>query len=56
MAILVSVFSECTTFYIHKVKSSKAQSKHDFVPLVIYEPSEYEEDDYHTDLDKNLVA
>lgn len=56
MAILVSVFSGCTTFYIHKVKSSKAQSKHDFVPLVIYEPSEYEEDDYHTDLDKNLVV
>lgn len=56
MAILVSVFSGCTTFYIHRVKSTKAQSKHDFVPLVIYEPSEYEEDDYHTDLDKNLVA
>lgn len=56
MAILVSVFSGCTTFYIYKVKTTKAQHRHDFVPLVIYEPSEYEEDDYHTDLDKNLVV
>lgn len=56
MAILVSVFSGCAVYYVHKINSSKKQSKHDFVPLVIYEPSEYEEDDYHTDLDKNLVA
>jgi hypothetical protein len=57
IAILVSVFSGCTVFYVQKAKTTKAeQSKNEFVPLVIYEPSEYDEDDYHTDLDKSLIG
>lgn len=56
MAILMSVFSGCTVFYVHKVKTMKQlQSANEFVPLVIYEPSEYDEDDYHTDLDESLI-
>mmetsp|Transcript_1219 Transcript_1219/g.1231 ORF Transcript_1219/g.1231 Transcript_1219/m.1231 type:complete len:402 (-) Transcript_1219:56-1261(-) len=57
MAILVSVFSGCAVFYINKVKTMKRlQSTNEFVPLVIYEPSEYDEDDYHTDLDESLIS
>lgn len=57
MAILVSVFSGCTVFYINKVKTMKRlQNTNEFVPLVIYEPSEYDEDDYHTDLDESLIS
>lgn len=56
IAILVSVFSGCTIFYVHKVNSlKKLQNKDEFVPLVIYEPSEFDEDDYHTDLDESIV-
>lgn len=57
MAILVSVFSGCAVFYINKVKTMKRlQNTNEFVPLVIYEPSEYDEDDYHTDLDESLIS
>lgn len=56
MAILMSVFAGCATFYVYKIKAARRlNEKNGFVPLVIYEPSEIEEDDYHTDLDKNLI-
>ncbi|CAN3365480.1 hypothetical protein DICA3_F18272 [Diutina catenulata] len=56
MAILVSVFSGCTSFYVYKAKTEKRNTRNEFVPLVIYEPSELEEDDYHADLDKSVVG
>lgn len=53
MAILVSVFAGCATFYIYKIKTQRRlQQKNEFLPLVIYEPSEFEEfeeDEYHSD-------
>lgn len=53
IAILISVFSGCTAFYINKARSVKEElNRSEFTPLVIHEPSELEEDDYHTDLDK----
>lgn len=56
MAILVCVFSSCTAFYVHKFRSMKLrQENEDFIPLVIYEPSELDDDDYHTDIDENDV-
>lgn len=56
IAILVCVFSGCASFYIYKVKNSRlSKTREEFIPLVIYEPSEYDEDDYHTDLDKSIV-
>lgn len=57
MAILVSVFAGCATFYMYKIKTMRRQNaRNEFVPLVIYEPSEFDEDDYHTDLDKTLIT
>lgn len=56
MAILVSIFSAFVSYYIWKGRMARRQTHRDeFVPLVIYEPSELDEDDYHTDLDKNLI-
>lgn len=56
IAILICVFSGCASFYIYKVKNSRlSKTREEFIPLVIYEPSEYDEDDYHTDLDKSIV-
>lgn len=55
IAILVSVFSGCTLFYVYKAKAEQRNTRNEFVPLVIYEPSELEEDDYHADLDKLMV-
>ncbi|ODV79781.1 uncharacterized protein CANTADRAFT_48839 [Suhomyces tanzawaensis NRRL Y-17324] len=57
IAILISVFSGCSLFYAQKAKTAREEHhKNEFVPLVIYEPSEYDEDDYHTDLDKSLIS
>lgn len=53
IAILVSVFSSCCAFYVYKIQSQTKSNKNEFVPLVIYEPSEFDEDDYHADLDPN---
>lgn len=56
IAILLSVFSACTTFYIYKIDHQRQMTeKNDFVPLVIYEPSEFDEDDYHADMDPNAI-
>lgn len=55
MAILILVFSGCTLFYVYKTRVAKRDTSNQFIPLVIYEPSELEEDDYHTDLDKLMV-
>lgn len=56
MAILVSVFAGCALYYVYKIKTQRRLSeRNDFVPLVIYEPSEFDEDDYHADLDKNQI-
>lgn len=55
IAILVSVFSGCTLFYVYKAKAEQRNTRNEFIPLVIYEPSELEEDDYHADLDKLMV-
>lgn len=55
IGILIAVFSGCTMFYVHKMKSIKIQTREEMVPLVIYEPSELDDDDYHTDLDENDI-
>ncbi|PVH13470.1 uncharacterized protein CXQ87_001575 [Candidozyma duobushaemuli] len=56
IAILVSVFSACASFYVYRIRSfRKAAEKNEFVPLVIYEPSEYDEDDFHADLDPSIL-
>lgn len=56
IAIMVSVFSACASFYVYKTKQNKTVSeKNNFVPLVIFEPSEYDEDDFHTDLDPSVI-
>lgn len=50
--ILVVVFSGCATFYIYKTRQEKKVIKQEqFVPLVIREPSEYDEDEYDADAD-----
>lgn len=56
MSILVAIFSASTTFYIFK-KRTMDNGSHpgQFVPLVVYEPSEFDEDDYHTDLDESVI-
>lgn len=56
IAILTLVFLLCATFYVYRSKHQKhLQQTSEFVPLVIYEPSEFDEDDYHADLDPNEV-
>lgn len=56
ISILICIFSGCATFYIYKKKTdARSNNPDEFIPLVIYEPSEFEEDDWHTDLDENVV-
>lgn len=56
IAIMVSVFSACAAFYVYRMKKERAASaNNEFVPLVIYEPSEFDEDDYHADLDPDAL-
>lgn len=56
IAILVSVFSSCAAFYVYRIRQYRqAAEKNEFVPLVIYEPSEYDEDDFHADLDPSVI-
>lgn len=56
IAILVSVFGGCASFYVYKVRHDKQKAERsEFVPLVIYEPSEYNEDDFHADLDPSIL-
>ncbi|KAL6452184.1 CMC4 Cx9C motif-containing protein 4 [Candida maltosa Xu316] len=50
--LLVSLFSALMIFYSSKKKNVKEEAKKEFAPLVIREPSEYEDDDYHTELDR----
>lgn len=56
MAIITSLFMGCSIVYFNRVNRTNKQERHEFTPLVIYEPSELEEDDYHDDLDKSVVA
>lgn len=57
MAILVSLFSVFVSYYIWRARMAKRQvHKDEFVPLIIYEPSEFDEDDYHTDLDRSVIS
>ena len=56
ISILVCVFSGCASFYIYKRRAiNRSNNPDEFIPLVIYEPSEFDEDDYHTDLDESIV-
>lgn len=56
IAILMSIVTACVAFTIHRARHQKRMSeKNEFVPLVIYEPSEFDEDDYHADLDPNAL-
>ncbi|KAI5951689.1 hypothetical protein KGF54_004764 [Candida jiufengensis] len=55
ITLLVSLFLATLIFFGKKFKNEKDEAKKEFVPLVIREPSEYDEDDYHTDLDKDEV-
>lgn len=56
IAILVSVFSTCASFYVYRIRQYRLSAeKNEFVPLVIYEPSEYDEDDFHADLDPSVI-
>ncbi|KAI3403658.2 hypothetical protein KGF56_003585 [Candida oxycetoniae] len=55
ITLLVSLFLASLIFFSNKFKMEKAEAKKEFIPLVIREPSEYDEDDYHTDLDKSTV-
>lgn len=55
MAILVSVFTTCVVYYTNKVQNQTRTKENEFIPLVIHEPSEFDEDDYHSDLDPNAI-
>lgn len=55
IAILVSVFTTCAAYYIYKVQNQTKTKENEFIPLVIHEPSEFDEDDYHSDLDPNTI-
>ena len=55
ITLLVSLFLASLIFFSNKFKNEKNEAKKEFVPLVIREPSEYDEDDYHTDLDRSSV-
>lgn len=55
MAIITSLFMGCSIVYFNRFTRTNKQERHEFTPLVIYEPSELEEDDYHDDLDRSVV-
>lgn len=55
ITLLVSLFLGLIIFYNTKRRNVTKEAKKDFAPLVIREPSEYEDDDYHTELDRGSV-
>ncbi|GEQ69135.1 hypothetical protein JCM33374_g2806 [Metschnikowia sp. JCM 33374] len=56
IAILMSIITACAGFYVYRSRHKKQLTeKNEFIPLVIYEPSEFDEDDYHADLDRNAL-
>lgn len=56
ITILAVITTACLAFYWHKSRIEKrSKAKSEFIPLVIYEPSEFDEDDYHADLDPESI-
>ncbi|KAI5964846.1 uncharacterized protein KGF55_001916 [Candida pseudojiufengensis] len=55
ITLFASLFVTSLIFFSKRFRMEKDEAKKEFVPLVIREPSEYDEDDYHTDLDKDEV-
>lgn len=58
LTILTCVMSAFFSFYMYRRRMQKkqAKSKAEFAPLLIYEPSEFDDDnDYHADLDPDSV-
>ncbi|RCK55405.1 hypothetical protein Cantr_04145 [Candida viswanathii] len=55
MTLLASLFMALIIFYSSKQKNVTEEARREFAPLVIREPSEYEDDDYHTELDRASV-
>lgn len=53
ISILICIFSGCATFFIFKKNADKRERKDEFIPLVVYEPLEIDEDDYHHDIDES---
>lgn len=57
ITILTCVITAFVSFYLYRSRLQKklAKAKTEFAPLLIYEPSELDDDDYHADLDPDLL-
>ncbi|WPK25806.1 hypothetical protein PUMCH_003137 [Australozyma saopauloensis] len=57
ISILTCVITAFVGFYMYRARLKKrlASAKTEFAPLLIYEPSELDDDDYHADLDPDSV-
>lgn len=57
ISILTCVITAFVGFYLYRRRLQKriASAKTEFAPLLIYEPSELDDDDYHADLDPDSV-
>lgn len=58
ITLLTSLFMALIIFYSSKRKNVTEETRKEFAPLIIREPSEYDdedEDDYHTELDRSSV-
>lgn len=57
ISILTCVITAFVAFYLYRRRLQKriASAKTEFAPLLIYEPSELDDDDYHADLDPDSV-
>lgn len=57
ISILTCVIGAFVGFYLYRVREMRrlASAKTAFAPLLIYEPSELDDDDYHADLDPDSV-
>lgn len=57
ITILTCVITAFVSFYLYRSRLQKklAKAKTEFAPLLIYEPSELDDDDYHADLDPDSL-
>ncbi|RKP32427.1 hypothetical protein METBISCDRAFT_21412 [Metschnikowia bicuspidata] len=57
ISILTCVIAAFVGFYLYRVRQLQrlASATTEFAPLLIYEPSELDDDDYHADLDPDSV-
>lgn len=55
ITLLTSLFMALMIFYSSKKRNVVEEARKEFAPLVMSQPSEFDDDDYHTELDESFI-